>query len=54
MAMPDVKSRPELHLLTRPVGRPPKRPERFYHSIDYQAKSWDHARRVVAKTLPRS
>ncbi len=37
------------HLLTRPVGRPPKRPQRFYHSFDYQAKSWDHARRVVAK-----
>ena len=37
------------HLLTRPVGRPPKRPQRFYHSFDYQANSWDHPRRVVAK-----
>ncbi|MFQ5974149.1 MAG: IS1380 family transposase [Alphaproteobacteria bacterium] len=37
------------HLLTRPVGRPPKRPQRFYHSFDYQAKSWDHPRRVVSK-----
>ncbi len=37
------------HLLVRPVGRPPKRPRRFYHSFDYQAKSWDHPRRVVAK-----
>jgi len=37
------------HLLTRPVGRPPNRPQRFYHSFDYQAKSWDHPRRVVAK-----
>ncbi|MDP7348714.1 MAG: IS1380 family transposase, partial [Phycisphaeraceae bacterium] len=37
------------HLLTRPVGRPPKGPQRFYHSFDYQAQSWDRARRVVAK-----
>ena len=37
------------NLLTRPVGRPPKRSQRFYHSFDYQAKSWDHPRRVVAK-----
>ena len=37
------------HLLTRPVGRPPKRPHRFYHTFDYQAKSWNHPRRVVAK-----
>ena len=37
------------HLLTRPVGRPPNGPQRFYHSFDYQAQSWDRARRVVAK-----
>jgi hypothetical protein len=37
------------HLLKRPVGRPPKKPRRFYHSFDYQAESWDRARRVVAK-----
>lgn len=37
------------HLLARPVGRPPKRPQWFYHSFDYQAQSWDHPRRVVAK-----
>ncbi len=37
------------HLLTPPVGRPPKLPQRFYHSFDYQAKSWDYPRRVVAK-----
>lgn len=37
------------HLLKRPVGRPPKKPQRFYHSFDYQAKSWDKPRRVVAK-----
>jgi hypothetical protein len=37
------------HLLTRPVGRPPHRPQVFYHSFQYQAKSWQQARRVVAK-----
>ena len=37
------------HLLTRPVGRPPKGPQRFYHSFVYQAQSWDRSRRVVAK-----
>ncbi len=37
------------HLLTRPVGRPPIKPQRFYHSFEYQAQSWDHSRRVVAK-----
>jgi hypothetical protein len=37
------------HLLTRPVGRPPKKPQRFYYSFDYQAQSWDRPRRVVAK-----
>lgn len=37
------------HLLTRPVGRPPKKPQRFYHSFAYQAQSWDRPRRVVAK-----
>ncbi len=37
------------HLLTRPVGRPPKKPQRFYHSFEYQAKSWSRPRRVAAK-----
>ena len=37
------------HLLTRPVGRPSHRPKVFYHSFQYQAKSWQQARRVVAK-----
>jgi len=37
------------HLMTRPVGRPPIKPQRFYHSFDYQAQSWDRPRRVVAK-----
>jgi hypothetical protein len=37
------------HLLTRPVGRPPKKPVVCYHDFMYQAGSWDHERRVVAK-----
>ncbi len=37
------------HLLTRPVGRPSKAPKVLYESFTYQAKSWDQARRVVAK-----
>jgi hypothetical protein len=37
------------HLLTRPVGRPPRKPRRFFHSFQYQAKSWNQPRRVVAK-----
>ena len=37
------------HLLTRPVGRPSHKPKVFYHSFRYQAKSWQRARRVVAK-----
>ncbi len=37
------------HLLTRPVGRPSRAPKVFYESLMYQAKSWNKARRVVAK-----
>ena len=37
------------HLLTRPVGRPSHKPKVFYLSFQYQAKSWQQARRVVAK-----
>jgi Transposase DDE domain group 1 len=37
------------HLLTRPVGRPPKKPQVFFASFTYQAQSWTKARRVVAK-----
>jgi hypothetical protein len=37
------------HLLTRPVGRPSHKPKVFYHRFQYQAKSWQRARRVVAK-----
>ena len=37
------------HLLTRPVGRPPKKPIVLYHSFQYRAASWHRSRRVVAK-----
>ena len=37
------------HLLTRPAGRPSHKPKVFYHSFQYQAKSWKQSRRVVAK-----
>ena len=37
------------HLLTRPVGRRPSHVRRFYASLDNRAKSWNKARRVVAK-----
>src|SRR5918994_3497727 len=36
-------------LLTRPVGRPPKKPIVTYASFHYEAKAWTKARRVVAK-----
>jgi hypothetical protein len=36
-------------LLTRPIGRPSYKPKVFYESFSYQAQSWDHPRRVVAK-----
>ena len=37
------------HLLTPPVGPPSHKPQVFYHSFQYQAKSWHQPRRVVAK-----
>jgi hypothetical protein len=37
------------HLLSRPVGRPSRQPRVFYESFPYQAQTWDHPRRVVAK-----
>jgi hypothetical protein len=37
------------HLMSRPVGRPPKKPRIFYHSFSYRAASWTRSRRVVAK-----
>jgi Transposase DDE domain group 1 len=36
-------------LLKRPVGRPPQKPIVWYHDFFYQAASWEHPRRVVAK-----
>ncbi len=37
------------HLLTRPVGRLPKRPMVLYHDFSYRAASWARPRRVIAK-----
>ena len=37
------------HLLTRPVGRPPNKPQVFFARFSYQAQSWSRPRRVVAK-----
>ena len=37
------------HLMTRPVGRPPNKPQVFFASFSYQAQSWARPRRVVAK-----
>ena len=37
------------HLLTRPVGRPPNKPQVFFPNFSYQAQSWAKPRRVVAK-----
>jgi hypothetical protein len=37
------------HLPTRPVGRPPNKPQVFHASFAYQAQSWSRPRRVVAK-----
>jgi Transposase DDE domain group 1 len=36
-------------LLKRPVGRPPQKPIVWYYDFWYQAASWEHPRRVVAK-----
>lgn len=36
-------------LLKRPVGRPALYVQRFYKTLRYQAASWSHPRRVVAK-----
>ena len=45
----DVLQRLIQHLLTRPVGWPPKKPIVLYSDFMYQAASWDKPRRVVAK-----
>ncbi|MFC1537423.1 IS1380 family transposase [Gemmatimonadota bacterium] len=36
-------------LLTRPVGRPPRKPIVLYGDFMYRSASWDKSRRVVAK-----
>ncbi len=37
------------HLMTSPVGRPPKAPIVLYHEFQYQAATWSRKRRVIAK-----
>jgi len=37
------------HLMTRPVGRPSRKPKVFFHDFLYQAASWKSSRRVIAK-----
>ncbi len=37
------------HLMTRPVGRPSRKPKIFFHEFSYRAQSWKISRRVVAK-----
>jgi hypothetical protein len=35
--------------MTRPVGRPSRKPKMFFHSFSYRAGSWKKSRRVIAK-----
>jgi hypothetical protein len=37
------------HLMTRPVGRPSKKPKVLYHDFSYRAGTWERSRRVIAK-----
>jgi len=37
------------HLMTRPVGRPSRKPKVFFHDFAYRAASWKRPRRVIAK-----
>ena len=37
------------HLLTRPIGRPSRKPVVLFHDFKYRAASWHKTRRVVAK-----
>ncbi len=37
------------YLLTRPMGRPPRKPIVWFADFNYQAASWDRPRRVIAK-----
>ena len=45
----EILSREIEHLLTRPVGRPPKAPVVRYHDFQYQAAKWSRQRGVIAK-----
>ena len=45
----DILEREIKHLLKRPEGELPEKPVIRYHDFQYQAKSWEHPRRVVAK-----
>ena len=45
----DSLERDIAELLTRPVGRPSRKPVVWYKSFLYQAESWTKARRVAAK-----
>jgi len=45
----DVLEEKTWHLLTRPVGRPPRNPVVLYDSFLYRASSWNQWRRIVAK-----
>ena len=42
-----------LPFLNRPVGRPPNEPRTWLYEINYQAKEWSQARRVVLVVLER-
>jgi len=44
-----VLSREIEHLMTRPVGRPSKKPKVYFHAFSYRAASWKSSRRVIAK-----
>lgn len=45
----DILEQEVKHLLKRPEEELPEKPVIRYHDFQYQAKSWDHPRRVVAK-----
>jgi hypothetical protein len=45
----EILNREIEHLMTRPVGRPPRAPVILYHEFMYQAAARDRQRRVIAK-----
>jgi len=45
----DVLYREIVHLMTRPVRRPPRAPIVLYHEFQYQAVAWSRKRREIAK-----